>query len=146
MPEWSDAPLPQLEELQQREYEEETPLDHRLDVRVDEITDPVRVHLLPAKHAILQSMTINSTEVATLFTRDIRRSRALIWAEADTVEHLHISTRKDEVESGTAAQMIVTDGTVVSPQPLELYCCDAVYARTFSGLAVVSFLLEYWAD
>jgi len=131
-------PQPELDEVQQRSTSE--PEDHRLICIIDEVRDPVRTQSLPARGAVMQSVTV-STALREVFGKDLRRARAVVWPLAEeTAVQFFVGPRRDEVQQGTAAMMDTSAG------PLELKNTEALYARTVSGDAVLSFLLEYWAD
>lgn len=133
-------PEPELNELQQRSSDE--PVDTRMVCVIDEIRDPTRTQSLPARGSVMHSVTIPGT-VVTVFGRDLRRARAVIWplAQSPAVQ-LYVGTRADVVIAGTAA-IIDTNA-----QPLELKNDQPLFARAVSSSStiVLSYLLEYWAD
>lgn len=132
-------PQPDLDEVQQRETDE-TPADTRMICVVDEIRDPVRVQTLPARLAVLQSVTVTSV-AREVFGKDLRRARAVFWPLAQTpAVQLYVGTRRDEVQAGTAAIMTTDFGS------LEMKNDQPLYARAVTTDVVVSYLLEQWAD
>jgi hypothetical protein len=136
---YDDDPEETVDELQQHADDEVPALRVVLD-------GPAAVHELPARTAIMHQVTVGTSAVE-LFSRDLRRARALVWAHADTAALISVGTRQDEVQESTCAQLLAgqDDGTVAA-QVLELKHCEPVWAKTATGTATVSYVLEQWAD
>lgn len=132
-------PQPGLDELQQRETDEGL-IDTRMVCVVDEVRDAVRVHTLPARGAVMQSVKVSTVSVQ-VFNKDLRRARAVVWPVAqDPVVQFYLGTRADEVQAGTAALLTTSMG------PVELKNDQPLYARAATTDVVISYLLEQWAD
>lgn len=131
-----DQAVPVLDELQQWEPDAAV-----LDV---DVKGPVQVHPLPARVAVMHTVQVGTT-ATQIFGRDLRRSRALLWATAATIVHVHVGTLQAEVQAETSAWLIASDLTIM-PMVLDLRHCEAVWAKAHTDTADISYVLEQWAD
>lgn len=66
---------------------------------------------------------------------------------AGAVALYYVGTRRDEVESGTAAKVLAAAaGAAVPPQLLDLRHCEALWVKAATGTVDVQFIAEQWAD
>lgn len=146
MNQYEEPSTPDLDDLQQNN-EHEPAL--KVPVNVVEI-GPVQVHRLPARDAVMRSVTaVPGAGVMQLVGKDLRRSRIVVWSQGEADgDFIYIGVDKNEVESGTAAQMLATvvgglDHSVV----LNMSHAMPLWVRnTGVNPVTVSFLAEYWAD
>lgn len=143
---YEDPSTPELDDLQQNN-EREAPIE--VPVRVVDI-GPVQVHSLPARDAVMRSVTaVVGAGVMQLVGKDLRRSRIVVWAQGEADgDFIYIGVDKNEVESGTAAQMLAAVAGGLEPAILlDMSHAMPLWVRN-SGVnpVTVSFLAEYWAD
>lgn len=142
---YGEQPTPELDDLQQLEPSEGM---IKVPVKVVEITDPVQVHRLPARGAVMRSVVATEDAVQQLVGYDLRRSRLTIWGDAVANGVIILGTRKDEVEQETATRwpvQINTGANGVAPV-LVMNHCEAVWVKAKGENATVSYIAEYWAD
>lgn len=143
---YEEPSTPELDDLQQNN-EREAAIE--VPVRVVDI-GPVQVHTLPARDAVMRSVTaVPGAGVMQLVGKDLRRSRIVVWAQGETDgDFIYIGVDKNEVESGTAAQMLAAVAGGLEPAILlDMSHAMPLWVRN-SGVnpVTVSFLAEYWAD
>ncbi len=142
---YGEQSTPELEDLQQLEPDEGM---IKVPVKVVEITDPVQVHTLPARGAVMRSVTATEDRPEMLVGYDLRRKSLAIWGDAVANGYVFIGTRRDEVEQGTAARWPVQINTGANGNAPVLYMthCEAVFVKAIGENAVISYIAEYWAD
>jgi hypothetical protein len=135
---------PELDDLQQEDMPEGM---LKVPVKVIEIPT-LEVHKLPARRAVMRSVTATEDVVQQLVGYDLRRSRLTIWGDAIANGVIILGTRKDEVEQETAARWPVQINTGVNgiAPALTMEHCEAVWVKAKGENAVVSYIAEYWAD
>lgn len=140
-----ESPTPDLDDMQQLEEPEGM---IRVPVRVVEI-GPVQTHSLPARDAVMRSVTVDAN-VQQIVGRDLRRKTIRVWATAATASgELYIGTDKNEVESGTCAQLPAPVDTLANgiPNTLEMTHCLPLWVKnTGPNPITLSYVAEYWAD
>lgn len=122
-------------------YQEAPAVDVKGEV---EVVNPVRVKLLPSRHANGFRIVPNVGETIPLVGANPRRARMLIVAvyPAGTTSLGFYFGERDSVNSGRAPLW-------PAGVPLELRHCEEVYVRmegTPTGTHYISFMTEDWAD
>lgn len=136
---------PELEDVLQ---EEESEGVIEVPVRVASI-GPVQTHVLPARDAIMRSVTVNDS-VQQIVGGNLRRQKLTVWATSATSSgFLYIGTNKNEVESDLAARLPALVDTYVdgSPMIMEMTHTLPVWVKnTGAEIITLSFVAEDWAD
>lgn len=146
MNQYEDPSTPDLEDLQQNN-EREAAIE--VPVRIVD-QGPVQTHLIPARDAIMRSVTaVAGAEAMQIVGRDLRRSRIIVWChgEADG-DFIFIGSDKNEVESGSSAQMLAdVPGGLDRATDLSMTHVMPIWVRNVGTNPVtVNFVAEYWAD
>lgn len=140
-----NEPIPELDDIQQLE---EPAALIEVPVRVVDM-GAVQAHLLPARDAVLRSVTV-SDNVQLLMGKDMRRKCVTVWATSATANgHVFIGVDKSEVESETCARLPAMVDTLVSGPPMVLTMTHYLplwVKNTTVNPVTVSFAVEYWAD
>ncbi len=144
MSDYREASTPDLDDVQQLEEPER---HINVPVRVTEMP-PVRTQALPARDASMRSMSVTNV-VQQLVGGNLRRQRIAVWAHTEvTGSVLFIGTDKNQVESGTAAQLhVALLSTEIPPMLLEMSHTLPLWVMASTENAItVSIVTEDWAD
>jgi hypothetical protein len=140
-----EEPTPDLDEMQQLD---EPDAMVRVPVRVVEI-GTIQTHEVPSRDAVMRSINVDSN-VQQIVGRDLRRKAVKVWAVAATATgSVFIGTDKNEVETGTCAQLVaaVSTGANGSPTILVMNHCLPMWVKnTGPNPVTLSYVAEYWAD
>lgn len=146
MNQYEEASTPELEDLQQNN-EREAPIE--VPVRVVDIGS-VQTHLVPARDAIMRSMTVvPGAAPMQIVGYDLRRSRLQLWAHAEADgDFIYIGSDKNEVESGSSARIYgAVPGGLDRATFLDMTHCMPIWVRnTVVNPIIVNVVAEYWAD
>lgn len=146
MNQYEEPSTPELDDLQQHDEPEE---GVKVPVIVKEI-GPVRAHLMPARDAVMRSVTATAdNSVQQIVGRDLRRSRLQVWVQGEADgDFVYIGVDKNEVESGTAARVLAeVPGGLAPALLLDMTHCMPVWIKnTGVNPVMVSFVAEYYAD
>lgn len=153
MVDYDNPATPHLIALQQREEDDvyEEPII-QVPVKVTEFcAEPINVHVLPAREAIMRNFVLGSGDVVQILGRDLRRSSAKVWAvtAGTSAANILIGTNLNEVEQGTAALLpvLIDDLSVAAPFVLDMTHVKEMWVRnTHTDPVTVSVVAEYWAD
>lgn len=139
---------PDLEDLQQ---ENERDAIVEVPVRIVK-AGSLQVHILPARDAIMRSVTIPiDGTVQQIVGKNLRRSSITIWAhgEADG-DMIYIGTDKNEVESNSSAQIWATAvGSLATANTIRMTHAMPIWVKNqpnASNPVTLSFIAEDWAD
>lgn len=146
MNEYEESSTPDLEDLQQHD---ERDAIVEVPVRVVDI-GPVQVHHVPARDAVMQSVTaVAGAPAMHLVGRDLRRSRITVWChgEADG-DFIFIGSDKNAVESGMSARIFAANpGGLARATMLDMSHVMPLWVRNIGvNPVMVSYVAEYWAD
>lgn len=146
MNQYEEPSTPDLDDLQQNNEHDGAIV---VPVRVTDM-GPVQVHSLPARDAVMRSVTaVAGGSVMQLVGRDLRRSRIQVWAhgEADG-DLIYIGSDKNEVESNSSSRIYAAvAGGLDRATFLDMtHVMPLWVSNPGVNPIVVNFIAEYWAD
>ena len=122
---------PDLEDLEQRDDIVPTAVAVKLD-------SPVRTQELPARAGTMRNINVGATVPESLVGLELRRKRCVVKA-ATGGGGVYLATTSQGASDGTG--FIIEAG-----QSLTIEHCEAVFARSTTGVVVVSLLTEDYAN
>lgn len=135
---------PDLDDIQQ--YEEPEPM-LEVPIRITN-SDPIQVHILPARGASMRSIHV-STTIQQIVGGNLRRKSITVWASRESASsYVYIGTDKNMVESGSAARLPAMLDTFADGAPviLEMTHTQPLWAMSPGGPVMLSVVTEDWAD